>query len=299
MSMKIILSRKGIDSGVGRRPSPLIETSDGHWTPISIPIPGDNEKRKYQEVSVNGYNLGPLVEDLGLRGANRKCLSRKNPVHFDPDLDPASIGRPSGWKPLFGQAGAACGHLEKQEVGVNDVFLFFGWFRKAKYQDGHWVYVKNAPDIHSFFGWLEIQELKAAAQLEKWADGHPHVNGDHKCPHYGNVYIGKEKLELGKPGKTSNLPGSGIFKTFSPAAQLTVEGMGRSVWKLPAFFLPNPFRPLLSYHWNPKRWKAHDGYAQLEAVARGQEFVFDLDQLDESNQTAAKKWALDLIRRHF
>lgn len=53
-------------------------------------------------------------------------------AHLDPDLRRDALPtRPNGWRPAFGQSGAAAGHLFNQEVGIGDLFMFFGWFRKT------------------------------------------------------------------------------------------------------------------------------------------------------------------------
>jgi len=45
-----------------------------------------------------------------------------------PALSHSSLPREPGWRPLFGQSGAAQGHLRNQHVNIGDVFLFFGLF---------------------------------------------------------------------------------------------------------------------------------------------------------------------------
>ena len=45
--------------------------------------------------------------------------------------------------PLFGQVGAAQGHLIKQKVSEGDIFLFFGWFRPVETELGDFKYSRG------------------------------------------------------------------------------------------------------------------------------------------------------------
>ena len=100
--MKLIFSRKGFDSAAGKAPSPIIEGE-----PISLPIP----TTRRSETSYRCAGLGKIVEHMtrGRIGGDDLC-------HEDPMF---SKGR---W--AFGQTGAAQSHLERNGVGVGDVFFF-------------------------------------------------------------------------------------------------------------------------------------------------------------------------------
>jgi Nucleotide modification associated domain 3 len=104
--MKVVFSRKGFDSAAGKAPSPIIGGE-----PISLPIPTKGRS----ETSYVMMGLGKIVERItkGRIGAGDLC-------HEDPMF---LNGR---W--AFGQRGRAQSHLEKNDVGVGDVFLFFGLF---------------------------------------------------------------------------------------------------------------------------------------------------------------------------
>ena len=309
--MKIILSRKGIDGGTGKRPSPLIKTKDG-WVPVSIPIPGGNERRTYGEVTVNGRNLGKLVADLGVLDKGGKPATSKTPVHFDPDLEESSVSRrPKGWLPLFGQCNAALGHLEKQDVTENDLFLFFGRFRKARFVDGVLDFIPDEPEVHALFGWLQIGEVFCKNKSPEWATGHPHVNGDKETARYGTVYASSSQLNLAQIANSRNLAGAGAFRRFTDSAQLTYPAPDASQhrlsrWKLPpAFFPDSPLSPL-TYHSNLGRWTKHKDHTELNVVARGQEFVLDLDPKKESGskpfpsetRKAILRWVFEVIKTH-
>ncbi|WP_231480625.1 hypothetical protein [Thiomonas sp. FB-Cd] len=82
----------------------------------------------------------------------------------------------------MGQTGAAQSHLAHQGVGVGDVFLFFGWFRRAESVAGCWRYAPDAPDLHVLFGWLEVDEVlpvvtqrDGVVRRHPWIVHHPRV----------------------------------------------------------------------------------------------------------------------------
>lgn len=117
--MKIILSRKGFDSQYGGVPSAIFPDGRMCWLPI--PQPGSSVR--FEQLQWNGWNVGEVVEEL-----TRNRLQGDDGTHCDPDLDRHLLTRKPGWKPIFGQ-GNARAHLDRFEVGVGDLFLFFGWFR--------------------------------------------------------------------------------------------------------------------------------------------------------------------------
>ena len=47
--------------------------------------------------------------------------------HLDPDIISDVLPRKEKWRPIFGQIKAVQRHLEKQSVGMYDLFLFFGF----------------------------------------------------------------------------------------------------------------------------------------------------------------------------
>jgi hypothetical protein len=70
----------------------------------------------------------------------------------------------------------------------------------------------------------------------------------------------KERLVLGDVD--TGLPGSGV--------------------SLPAWFHPGPKRKPLGYHDNLGRWARVEDRTELKSVARGQEFVLNLDRYPEA-----------------
>src|ERR1700730_15781670 len=99
--MKIILSRKGFDSSIGKVASPIFEAGELCSLPIPESAPNSAGPR-YEEIRFGGQSLGTIVHDL-----TRGKIQPGTPAHLDPDLNAQSIPRLPGWKPVFGQAGAA------------------------------------------------------------------------------------------------------------------------------------------------------------------------------------------------
>ena len=173
--MRIVLSRKGFDASNGKFPSPILKSHGNEM--FSLPIPETcchSPAPAYSEITFDGRSLGQAVADL-----TQGKVQANNKAHLDPDLCRGSVCREDkeSWKPLFGQASTAERHLQIQEVGKEDIFLFYGWFRKAQYVDGSYSYIPNAPDLHVIFGWLQIDRWIKSEEWESeaaWAKGHPH-----------------------------------------------------------------------------------------------------------------------------
>ncbi len=290
--MKIILSRKGFDSSAGGMASPIFP--DG--TAISLPIPTRTPSAmSFRTLNTAKGTVGSLVEALS-RGrvlGNAEC-------HLDPDLDRACLPRTGKWRPAFGQVGAAQSHLERQGVGEGDLFLFFGWFRAVKLnRAGKWSYVPDSRDVHRFFGYLQIGEVLGLgsdpAQCRRRRPelaSHPHFQG--AWPANNTVYVAADALTI--DGGNVGAPGAGLLAGPSERLTLTAPTASRrGCWRLPHFLLPSTGTPL-SYHRDPQRWRELDGCAELQVVARGQEFVFDA-----TRNEAALAWLcefFDEVRVH-
>ncbi|MEO1731323.1 MAG: hypothetical protein AAFR64_11360, partial [Pseudomonadota bacterium] len=104
--MRIIFSRKGFDSSAGGGPSPIVE-----GRPVSLPIP---DSKGLSRTTYGDLGLGEHAAK-----ASRGRLGGDHLCHHDPMfLADGSCA--------FGQTGAAQTHLERQGVGLGDVFVFFG-----------------------------------------------------------------------------------------------------------------------------------------------------------------------------
>lgn len=271
--MKLILSRKGFDAGYGGVASPILP--DGSL--LSLPIPDARGTVTYGDLVWGDVALGPLVEAL-----TRGKLQRQQHAHLDPDLYGGMVARARGWRPLFGQDGAAQSHLANQGVGVGDLFLFFGWFRAVEVVGGAYRYGARAPDQQVIYGWLQVGSIIQGAQLPHlappWAANHPHCVGGRGDRN--TIYIAAEHLTLAGAG--SGLPGAGIVPTYHPRYCLTAPGALRTQWQLPRWFYPHPECPPLTYHRDLARWSLSDDFAYLRSATRGQEFVLDTQYYPEA-----------------
>lgn len=240
--------------------------------------------KKAVEQLGHGHRLGKIVEDL-----TGRRVRRNRSVHLDPDLRRTALERGKGWRPLFGQAGAAATHLCRYGVTVGDLFLFFGWFREAEIYEGSYRYKPDALDLHVIYGWLQVGAiitLTAERQFAKfrWADYHPHFYFN-----FGTVYIAGDRLEL--PGARYNMPAAGYFEHFDHSLQLTAPGSNnRGVWQLPGWFYPRNNQSPLSYHPDVKAFTKKGNQTILRSAGRGQEFILNTAQYPE-----AIRWARLLI----
>ena len=270
--MRVILSRKGFDSKYGGVPSPILP--DGRM--ISLPIPDKDAPVTYGAIHRDGINLGDLAADL--TGGGIPPVYR---AHLDPDLDAAAVVRPEGWRPIFGQSGAALGHLRKEGVIAGDLFLFFGWFRPVERVADRWRYVRGSASVHALWGWMQVGGIHACRTLPdditRWAAGHPHLNGSQ--PAENDVIVAADNFTLG--GR--RLASAGVF-TSRPERVLTHHGATRSVWRMPAWMHPRSGLATLSYHGDLQRWSDVDAdTCTLKSAAIGQEFVLKATQPDPLN----------------
>jgi len=284
--MKIIFSRKGFDSSIGKVASPILPAGQLCSLPIPETLSGANPL-PYQDILYDGQSLGKLVHDL----TNGK-ISPCTPAHLDPDLNRASIPRLPGWKGIFGQAGAAESHLQNQSVGEGDVFLFYGWFRRVEQCAGIYRYVPDAPDLHVIFGWLQIEQRIPVAQRSRippWACDHAHCRRAQPLAP-DSLYIASERIAL--PGITLDKPGAGFFSQYHPSLCLTNQEPydSRRIWRLPHWLSPAHGRSPLTYHPNLQHWQTQADHVLLRSAGRGQEFVLDCDEYPE-----AIEWLTNLI----
>ncbi|MEM1051827.1 MAG: hypothetical protein AAGI28_07000 [Pseudomonadota bacterium] len=226
--MRIIFSRKGFDSSAGGGPSPIV-----NGAPITLPIPAGAASR----TTYDDLGLGEHVVK-----ASRRKLGAGDLCHHDPMFlaDETCV---------FGQCGAAQTHLERQSVGLGDVFLFFGLFAEEETGEPH----------HRIFAYLRVEkmvQLSEGAPQELMELAHPHA----LAMHHSNDVIWR---------------GEGrVAKRASERLRLTMPGGPPSLWQRPDWLK----RGGLSYHDKPERW-IYGG--RLKSVARGQEFVAEIGRRSE------------------
>lgn len=267
--MKVILSRKGFDSSVGGHPSPVLP--DGMM--LSLPIPSSHDCLSYDAIAApDGRTCADLLADLG--GTDR--IVGKG-AHLDPDLIPGSRPRRQGWRPSFGQIGAASGHLRNQGVGPGDLFLFYGWFRPTQTVAGRLQFKQASEGVHAIFGYLQVGEVIRTAEgddVPGWLADHPHASVHRVKKSTNVIYVAVETLSW-----DTGASGAGVFR-FRPELVLSKPGMSRSCWALdPAVF----GNVEISYH-TAAAWR--DGY--FKSYPRAQEYV-----ISESDKV--QDWARRLI----
>ncbi|MBR3556806.1 MAG: hypothetical protein IKN89_12925 [Oscillospiraceae bacterium] len=241
--MKVILSRKGMDSASGRMDSPILP--DG--TLLSLPIPvKENGLTPYHNLFYKGTNYLDVIRSL-------KPKSQFTDCHLDPDIYAEATCRPQGWKAAFGQSEIAASHLDGNSVGPGDLFLFFGRFRKTVCKNGVLKYERNAPAQHVIFGYLKVKRLLTdQTEITQECPWHPHAFGERKNNH---LYLAEKY---------------GTFHLHNDLI-LTKAGQSRlSLWSLPALFADPAVS--ISYH-NKQIRKLVEGRTELVSVGRGQEFV--------------------------
>jgi hypothetical protein len=287
--MKIIFSRKGFDSQYGGIPSPIFP--DGTF--VSFPIPQSQDINCLGDINLP---ISASVDDL-IKNLSKNRLSAETRIHLDPALAPTRNETTDDWRPVLGQTGASQSHLDKQNVGHGDVFLFYGWFRHVEEKNGIWRYKPGTPDLHMIFGWLEVDFLLSivtqrenSIKKHPWIKNHPHVaNPDHYTDKRNTLYVGADQSSFAdRPMK-----GGGFFKSVSENIILTKPGASRSVWSLPLWIRPEKGKAPLTYHTSAERWTRYDDHMQLKTVAKGQEFVIDVNDYPE-----AMPWLVKTIRNN-
>jgi Nucleotide modification associated domain 3 len=268
--VKVILSRKGFDSSVGGHASPILP--DG--TMLSLPIPSTLDRLCYDAlVCRDGSTYARVIEELDAGARIAGCGA-----HLDPDLVEGARRRRAGWRAAFGQIGAAAGHLRNQQVGVGDLFLFYGWFRHAERIAGRLQFVRGEAGFHSIFGYLEVGDVlvgRSVEQMPAWLLDHPHAEPSRVAKAHNTIFVAADRLNA-----VPACAGAGALR-YDNALVLTCAGASRSRWRLARSVFGHVS---ISYH-TDAAWR--DGHFQ--SYPRAQEYVIDAD-------SGVADWALDLIR---
>ena len=262
---KIIFSRKGFDSTAGGVPS----SKRGEYL-ISFPIP-------YEKNTLTTYNHLGLGKDIKELSNNK--IQPTDTCHFDPNL---KIGQ-------FGQVGAAQTHLANNNVGVGDLFLFWGWFRETLTINKKTVFSKDDPGHYRLFGWMQIGEIIHLGKDPSWylnekphSNSHPHTLGI--WAENNTLYIAKEKLNI---FGIDDYYGFGEFKA-SERTNLSINpSVKKSRWVCPKWLNPNHGGCGMTYHRDLKRW----GENTVDIVGRGQEFI-----AEPKNTNEFKKWLKNIFK---
>jgi hypothetical protein len=272
--VKVILSRKGFDSGYGGYPSPILPNNKM----VSLPIPLEDSLR-YTDLKTSDLTYYDLMSDLNSKikfKGGWHNLNRETRCHLDPDIHKNAIERDPGWKPCFGQIDSAQSHLENQEVSKDDLFLFFGWFKKTIDHNGKLEFDPGEKGMHTIFGYFQIGDVENVDlkfDVPNWMAYHPHTSKNRRNNKTNTIYVARDNLSW-----NGSLPGAGRF-IFNYNLMLTKQGLSRSKWNLPDCFREAE----ISYH-DENSWK--DGYFQ--SAAKGQEFVV-------KDNEKVEQWAKSLI----
>ena len=158
---KLILSRKGFDSGSGGCPSPIFP--DG--TMFSLPI-SSGDREQFDDLQHGDVNIASVV--AGITGGR---LNGKQRVHLDPDLNFETYryrktrAAWQQWLGMLGQTSIAQAHLDKQGVGNGDVFLFFGLYRLVGETTQGWRFIRSTPELHVLWGLLQVDRKYGVADI--------------------------------------------------------------------------------------------------------------------------------------
>ena len=276
--MKVILSRKGFDSGSGGYPSIILPNNEM----ITLPIPSRGDTYKYSEIyTKNGECIFDIMKSLKKyiwSNGEKHILTKNTCCHLDPDICDFSVKRDRNWKGIFGQVDAAESVLSNNDVKEGDLFIFFGWFNDVIIEDGKYRFAKG-DGRHTMFGYLQIDKILHPKddKVPKAFEKHPHVFGDRrKFKDSNTIYIAKDVCTFDK-----RIKGYGMFE-YDEKLDLTKKGMSRSCWELPKFFKGLN----MTYHTKDSFRK---GY--FKSACRGQEFV-----IEENKEV--EKWAKTIIREH-
>ena len=258
--MKIILSRKGFDSGFGGFSSPILPNGEM----LSLPIPDIYSKQKYRDLHISdSMSYEDLLIQLGrteikLEGVGKQPIENIG-CHLDPDIRFSTLKRDPNWKGIFGQSGTAQSHLRNQAVSIGDIFLFFGWFAPTHLLNWK-LRFENRSGFHAIFGYLEVGQIINLFEqnIPNWMQYHPHYETRNMKISNDTIYVASNQLSL-----NPELKGYGTFR-FNPKLKLTKAGYSRSKWNLPKFFKQTS----ISYH-SERNWKPD----YFQSAAKGQEFV--------------------------
>jgi Nucleotide modification associated domain 3 len=276
-TVKVVFSRKGFDSGWGGVPSPIL--TDGRM--VSFPIP-DQAGISYSDLRLDEErSYAELMRRLGITtvrypGKGRIDVAHAR-AHLDPDVVASVVTRELGWRPMFGQVGAAQGHLRRQGVGPGDLLLFYGWFSPTMGDaKGRLRYVSARDRIQAMWGYLQIDSVLTVADTPHpppWARSHPHfeLRDEARFAKNNTVYVATDRLSF-----DTRLRGAGPLGPYRPNLRLTRVGATPSVWDLPIGFHPSRTRFPMTGNATAS-WSIEGDRAVLRAARIGQEFVAEVN----------------------
>lgn len=225
--MKFILSRKGFDGSNGGIPSPIMP--DG--TLLSLPIPS-NDSDTYDKLIYNDFTYKRILNDLGYKGVN-SC-------HVDPDIrEHVRSQEVKHWKPAFGQIDSSQGYLRNAKVEIGDIFLFFGRFRRVKFDNDIFQYNKKIKNdfyqgniLHIIFGYMQVGEILNDCGMIQSYHWHPHACKERIENSNNTLYLPSKKLSF-----LPDMKGYGVL-SYNHKRVLTNYGATAADWKDKEFLQP-------------------------------------------------------------
>lgn len=257
--MKVSFSRKGFDSGFGGQANAILP--DGTLLPFPIPS-DDGYPNRYDSLFHNGISFFDIISSL----KKHPKIAKESPCHLDPDLRRDVIYRHDNWQPAFGQADQSLSELFNNNFGLNDLFLFFGWFKETEYRNGRLQYKRNVSDMHLIYGYMQVGHMiQCGDVVPEWLASHPHAYRIKEGSSKDAIFLSRERLSF-----APDLPGAGMLH-YAPELVLTAPGMSRSRWELPHFFNEENVR--ISH--SPKQ--PEDG-SFFQSTPIGQEMIWEAPQ---------------------
>lgn len=285
--MKLVLSRKGFDSGSGGCFSPYDhETGKYIWFPIPEKVNSYSNNIRYSDIIVKdeylsglkGSNLSEIYK--GLKRTDRLKLRKyeyasidNNELfaHFDPMLGvPPWMEESENCKVGmgFGQFNAAP-QLGNHDVNRGSIFLFFGGFQSISNRkiSGHYIY-----------GWLKVKKrietYKECKEIieEYKLNHHPHITEAAFTRNQKNyIFLPDEWLF-----EDLKIPGCGYFTKLNDSLLLSNSKISNiATWNLPFFFYKN----LTQVHQNTWEY-TRDEFCTVK-TGIGQEFITQLTDKGE------------------
>lgn len=299
--MKVVLSKKGVDSSNCSNP---VKAKSGEEL-LFVPIPSLKEKVGYEDIK---YSKDKTMFDKAKENIKNckflmkvpiECLNKELKVgcHLDPQLK--NYYGNDNFLASFGQVEKAQKYLENNEIGVGDLFLFYGWFYDEKaHKDKHiiWGYMQVG-DVLTFNEDGTVNSCKqerdkklTREDVEKeyqFLKNQPHWENTENYPFKRNntIYIAKKYFN---DDEKSNIKGYGVFKYNEKLALTDSNADRKSDWCVPN--LANVKIMKSSGKENDHYSFDSDGRINI-AKGYGQEFVL-VERSDEVLSWA--KWLLEL-----
>ena len=148
--MKVILSRKGLDSTYCDIANLCINNNEL----VMLPIISKNNTAIYRDLSLcensTTFNVVEQVFNYS------KTINIDTHCHADPNL--INFYNVDSFLGSLGQVNSSQTHLKKQNVKEGDIFIFFGLFNDCNTLQNE-VKVFKSKNRHIIFGYLQIGEI--------------------------------------------------------------------------------------------------------------------------------------------